>query len=398
MKITVIDNGYCDRNGHHYHMNLTIHQECQRRGIPTDFYLQKDLEDEFKNTLNANGLFDDSLYAIYQINNPYVSQDVENFDIKNNLFFQKLLTIDRTKFSPSDIIFFHTCNHNNLGGIAEWLRLFSGEDMPNIALCVGFPDAHNNRQAASLYRYAYRRMPYSAKIRLYTNTQACLKIYEKLFSDMNKFKIYELPIILTPIPMADQTKAASSPLRIGYFGHGRDSKGLHLLGDIVEKANEKNSNIEFYIQFSAHQDTAFKPSFDKLEQQKNVRLFLDSLSSEEYYRTMQECDIILLPYSKDFYSICNSGIFSESMALGKVIVLPSETEIKNIADQYQASIQSFEEFSVENIAEALQKTIENFDDLSNKSKEMSPKFLAKHNIKNCFDILFETMNIDGNPQ
>ena len=113
---------------------------------------------------------------------------------------------------------------------------------------------------------------------------------------------------------------------------------------------------------------------------------------------MQECDIILLPYSKDFYSICNSGIFSESMALGKVIVLPSETEIKNIADQYQASIQSFEEFSVENIAEALQKTIENFDDLSNKSKEMSPKFLAKHNIKNCFDILFETMNIDGNPQ
>ena len=100
------------------------------------------------------------------------------------------------------------------------------------------------------------------------------------------------------------------------------------------------------------------PFIDEVESDKNG--FPQYKEPEEYIETMQQADIVLLPYMPAYYSFGASGIFTEAAAMGKVIVVTANTTMETTVNQYDLAAIIAPEYSLNSYINALKTSINNF--------------------------------------
>ena len=133
-----------------------------------------------------------------------------------------------------------------------------------------------------------------------------------------------------------------------FIGVMREEKGVQILVDAWKKLGN-NFNGELVI-------AGFKPQnvqidFSKLNDFKNFKLIMKSLSDNEYSNLIKETDYAIFPYLK----VGNSGVLSTVVSLNKV---PITTKLKVFVDS-------------EFVNEDLICEVNNVDDLAKKIKEVS---------------------------
>ena len=387
MKLIVIDNGINEVHSHHYSINLAIKEACNKNGMDSVFYLQKNIDPQYQFIMNAKPIFDLMMYMTFNFGDLNIDETLDTTFFHNEFFFNNLQKIYKKSILPNDIILFPSTTQNHLIAIGEWLSQFEVKDMPNVLICLGFPGAASVKTIASLYRMGLRRLPNHPKIKFADSSYKSLRIYEEIFADIRPTPVHYIPTFLPFDPPKDQQeKDEKARLKIGYFGHGRLNKGAHMLYPIVNELNKLDMNLEFFIQFHTPFDDGYLALYDVhktlLKQEPHTMVVETPLSREEYYKYLNECDIILMPYNAISYQNNHSGVLTESMSLGKVIVIPNHTGLSEDANATDYG-------AVKDIIAAICDAVKYYKSLHKKSMQAQEKFIAEHSAENCIKKIIE---------
>ncbi len=383
----IIDSGLKNRMGHHYHQNKAMAGFLEKKNIPYQIYGAKNIEKDIAEELDVTPLFRFSLYSVNLGETPGASDYRRDFRDFNQAYFDDLCSLDMSKIKEEDVILLHTANYNQMMGFAKWLQKF-GDKMPYVFVILPFADflirVSNVNIGSELYHEGLSHLPKTDKILLTSTEDKICRIYSDLAG--RDVSIIPVPIVdFVPPPVSERK---SGPLRITYLGHGRTGKGTQYLSSIVRRAQADNLNVEFHIQLSILNNLEdVREGLERFD--KGVSIYSGKLSKEKYLNLMMDADIIFLPYKKISYMYSTSGVFTEAMSLGKVVVVPGDTWIERELIKYNGGGKSFQNDKIREIYGALKEAVEDFETQSKKAKAAADDFRKWHNMDNFMNMVLE---------
>ena len=234
------------------------------------------------------------------------------------------------------------------------------------------------------------------RIRFYTDSQRLSEDYESL-TELS-FGTLPLPFRAELLPVAPRSDL---PVRIVYLGGARDEKGFHWLPDLIQKLAEDyfaTSKARLLIQASLAQPEHNPRSVAALRKLKRRPLpgvelvALDgALDAEKYYALAAQADIMLLPYLRERYRACTSGVLAEALAVGAAAVVPAGTWL---ADQLPpGGGETFNDFA--SFVDAVKRVVDNIADYRMAAKANRPSWLKRHSPDALVAALLEQENDSG---
>ena len=388
MKIHVFDSLFFENQvGHHYNQNKGFEAQIEKRGLETEFYFPENVGQKNAEAFKAKKIF-------LPENTVEISRDpmdgiLDNFFAFNDLHYQSLSRLDKNDFAPNDVIVYHTMAIIHLQGLARWLAEFDPDKMPYVFLLIPNPFTDDVFQPMFTF-HCFSQLPNNDKIFLSSDNSDMTSVYQK-YTDKTVHNM--------PIPVFDENslqKYTSSKLnikkRIGFLGYGsHDKKGNRFLPSVIRQILEKH-DVTFFVQHNPCKPKDVE-KYALFKNDERVTVHYGDLEEEEYFDILAGLDITLMPYSPVYYKTSSSGVFVESVAFGKVMVLPGNTWLEKETRRFDAGATFFEHQSVSDIASALDVAIENFDVLSKRSQHASEAFCKYHNVSNFVDEMFKIMNI-----
>lgn len=180
------------------------------------------------------------------------------------------------------------------------------------------------------------------KCRAYSNIKLKVTSLRNDFKNDNvsNVKIIPPPVLVPKGIAAKPEILPHNPLRVGFFGHYR--KGEKNIQAIIKAFVEakKGNNVEFYIQLAptTQEDLADVEQISfEYQEEKGIHFIKRKLLGQEWYQTLQEMDVIFLPYNKARYLYNWSAVYFNALGLYKPVIV---TNILNpeILQQYQVGI------------------------------------------------------------
>ena len=114
---------------------------------------------------------------------------------------------------------------------------------------------------------------------------------------------------------------------------------------------------------------------DRLSRNPVVRLENGVLEPAAYEALLAEADILLLPYDTQAYALQGSGVLTEGLARGKVILARAGAAA---ADEARAGV-GFAFETPRDLAQGLVGILANFDELSAEAAARAERFLIANN-------------------
>ena len=375
MKIHVFDNGMPGKKGHHYNLNKAIGAYCAQHQIPVIFYLLKETEADICAELPVRPIFSNSIYR--STSSDPVCARLEDFFVLNKAFQQDLNKLDRQDFPPDDIILVPTAMQNMLGGLGGWLRGFKPNQRPKVFILLAFTNFYSEAVKASnmvYYRYGLAKSMPRKGIRLAASSQKLADFYGKFAG--RSVEIVPMPNKIYP---AKAMGVSPKTFYISVLGYSRRLKGFHLLPEVIDQLVAKKIPFHMDIQWTEEENlkdikTALDQRFD------HITLHGGTLSEEAYAQLLTRAHISLLPYNPAHYRYSGSGVFSESMAAGKVLVLPENTWMAQEADKAGHGAILFQKHDADDVTAAILQAMADFPALQKKATEGSSIFNQNHGI------------------
>jgi glycosyltransferase involved in cell wall biosynthesis len=249
---------------------------------------------------------------------------------------EDLLNISE-EFKPGydDIFVINTLRHWAMRGVVDWLEALPGPNRPKTALILhftAFPDPNRSDGWEPFYQDAFARIETSEcrdRIVLLADSRELVSEYTLLNPGL---RIHLAPIPHARIPGNDwDTLArirAGDRLRIGYVGEARTNKGFDLLPRLLARARELGllNSMELHIHaFCGNPAAPFYSRTLSGLRDPSVTLYFESMDDREYSGFLAGLDVVALPYTTDNYHSQTSGVFSEAMGGGKVVIVPKGT-------------------------------------------------------------------------
>ncbi len=385
----IMDPGLAGVGGHYYSLNLAIAKELRNIGIEVVTYGKQGAE--IKNSeLNFRPTFRFDVFQEIpaQSANSYV---VENFFTLNKIFFEDLSGIDKSGLTSNDVVYFGGITQNQINAVADWVLTIPENLRPQIIITLRFLNSrmlHNlNRGFAPQIEYLYHQSLQRLK-QVHKNTV--------LVADTEALKqsyrvISGLEVTLVPEPLGgfvysqktNQEKQIKESIQILYIGNISPYKGIELLPEIADKILSATKTTNFVIQINADptSDKAqlMKPIVEKFPDR--IKIIYGALSMEDYLATMNNADIVLLPYHPAYYSFGGSGVFIEAASMGKVVVVTSGTFIDGQAKEHDLPVSFAENYSADSFVSALSNAITDFPRFKKLANISCPQF-SSHNSPN----------------
>lgn len=317
----------------------------------------------------------------------------EDFSAMNEGFLNDLMRLP-VDCTSEDVVFFPTVNQNQLLAIAAWaVTQQRTGSCPRIVLGLMFaPDWSSwgppDPGLSELYRRAFAAWPPAVRgrLRLLCETEGVAQRYRKLTS--MKVTVCAAPTARSHRRLVSRPNEAQ--MVVGYLGHGRREKGLEMLGDLVEMTSFVSPGMTFHIQLNYLADDAMHRNIRKrLEQSPSVtRLHFGTLDEEAYMEWIDGCDLMLLPYDPIRYKVRGSGLFRETLARGRPVVVPRGTEMGACTGKNNLGC-LFEQYTVSSIASALVRAREQRPVLSASAWQWAVKHNASQARPDFVQFLFQ---------
>jgi hypothetical protein len=238
------------------------------------------------------------------------------------------------------------------------------------------PNTHMQRGFLSLHA----EWGTTDRIRFHTDSQRLSQDYESLV-DLS-FGVLPLPFRAELMPQVSRQPKA--PLTVVYLGGARDEKGFHWLPKLIQALAGDylaSGKARLVIQASLAQAEHNPRSVAALRWLRRqlppgIELVaLDgALEPSQYYQIASQADIILLPYLRERYRACTSGVLAEALAAGAATVVPSGTWL---ADQLpRGGGETFDDFP--SFVGAVKRVLDKFDAYRAAAQAHRPLWLKRH--------------------
>jgi len=393
----IIDPDLLEGGGHNIPMDSSLAFECMQRDIPVKIYGRVDANLNFYGNqvekIFRFGIFLES--PAKGIGFPVFN----NYFLVNKIFLQDLESINTKNFSSDDLIYFPNLTQNQIDAVGEWVVSLSSNTRPNIAITLrymGWAMQYNSARGYGdaiefLYSVVLQKLrERHARTFVFSDTQVLAENFERLNG---------APVKCLPNPQLGIVQSTSSPKEFGrnrvsllFIGGWGDVHGACFVPELVKQILTNFPDVLFTVQVNADHETKQKDLATMLElaQALGPRLTVlpGKLSDEVYSQSLDEADIVVLPYQPSNYWFASSGIFTEAAGRGKVLVVPVGTTLASSVSDYELGAIIMPEFTSLACVEAVTSAILNFEELNKKAKSSQSRYAADNSPKGFLDSMF----------
>lgn len=368
-RIVIVDPSLKDARGHHYALSRRITESVVNEGFDPIWLCHKDASFADTGGAHIEPALSVSLYDAYhrsrfhhaiprRLRRPAqklhgairASWRRRGFSTRPSSAHEQLAAdlgraIDVLGLSSEDRLLFHTADGQTYAAIDLLLRARSVELLPKLYLCTPY-------DSAGIMPNRVAELPISECIDRWRDA-GWLASHIYLFAENQTLAEHlsaiwratvlplELPAVrVDPDPIEEPGwpgERSADPLKIVHLGPARAEKGFHLLPDIIgacltslDEAGRRRDKVSFVIQCSP-QIIGYTPpiakAIDQLRQFPGdlVHLLDQTLDDASYLNWLTSSDLVLLPYGVREYQKRSSGVVTEALSFGKIIVATAAT-------------------------------------------------------------------------
>jgi glycosyltransferase involved in cell wall biosynthesis len=209
---------------------------------------------------------------------------------------------------------------------------------------------------------------------------------------------------LLPLPFKNDEGVGNEPERLrikpvvfAYLGVASFAKGFDIVVGAINGLADKlqNGDIEIAVQCNICDENAEMAQCEERLQSlaKNITgiyVMKGPLSAEEYYEQLKDADVILVPNRGEFFAYALSGVFTESLARGKPVIVSDDTYMAEELGCHGGGM-TFRSGSASALAETMSKAAARISDLRSAALIAQRTWADRHNPERFVDELIEIM-------
>jgi len=395
MKLVVLDPGLDSTAGHHYHLDLVLHEQGTARGMDVLTYGYKAMDPLVEEQFGARLVFDMHCYA--QVAAVPELALIHNRSVSNYTFHRNLCDSVDLAFEADDLVIMHTVLGNQLVGLFLWYRDLP-EPRPRVCLILRFPPGfhltpENHDSAAALDAQAlalWRQFP-ADRVRIACDNPGLGQLYGRLTG----LDIPDLPIPIR-YPVARTRRAVQSnatdslgagrprPPHFVYLGEGRWEKGILLLIEALRALPALRETVQFTIQCGRPEmvaDTLSGWEHDLPE----VDFVARNLTESDYLGLLADADAVMVPYHPAIYDVRTSHVFLEAVGADKPVLITAGTWMDLEMERFGHTAVRIDEFSAAGIGRALVELAQSWRGLAADAPAAGVRCRTWHNPEAFFE-------------
>ncbi|MHB8204593.1 MAG: glycosyltransferase family protein [Desulfomonilaceae bacterium] len=382
--LVYIDPGF--RLGRHYvNMAETISAECDSRGIRLLHYIGKAVP---KNLVTR--------YGLINVFNNGCRPGPES----SASFSRDAVTIldDAIKYADdgSKVVFYMYCGHmGHFKALCELLVLPKYESL-NIKfyMNLSYQDLNCGRPVEE---YAEELKYLSEFLESRDRKGRIIGIMDNQQSIDHYQPFFTREIRLMPIPLYDgrpkvnPVNSKRAPLTIGYFGQLIEEQGYSLATSVYEEfvENRSRNDVGFLMRVNRNNcNGALVGHFEDFRRKTDHLRIIDGfVEPQEHYDLISECDIVILPYLKEYYPYRTSGILLDALIHGKVVVVPQDTWMSEMIEEYGAGC-AFESGDLASLVSAVDRVTEKYSAYAASASRNVTELHSQFSAASLLDLMF----------
>lgn len=365
--------------------------DCVRRGIDVRIAAHKEIHGEAA-SLPVDRTFSHSIY-----DECYDGGQLES------IRRQSLADLDALaagwRFAPHDVLLLHSVTLAHFLAVCDW---FSGLPAARRPRCVilhtvgwfGGEWTRGQYPWSAAFRQAAERL-----VRAAGSAVTFAAVNEPLCRDWTchsgqPARLHPIPC---PVVAGGATREPSSPsavaaLRFSFLGGARREKGFELLPDVVRRLARRCPAVEIVVQIAAIPATP-RHTIDHLRALARdcpaLRIVWGEASAADYRLLLGAADVVLHPYDPIRYRVRGSGVFFETMASGRPMVLPAGTWMAAEWRRLHAGGALFDDWSAEAVVAAATEVAGSYAEHRARSLLAAKLWSARHSVAAFVDFVLE---------
>jgi len=402
MRLIYLDTGLAHERGHHANYCRLIANEMKARDLALVVYATREIEPKLKSDLNATPLFRWSTYKSMYAGRDAISGWLRDFELAWKTTLDDLRQI--TPVRSDDVVYFSAARPAQFMAAVQWMWQTPLPQRPRIVIEFAsepglqlvqsaqgrrhfeVPDPRQNPRAMLYHHVASMLQPDDlSRLRLVTFDRGISEIFQGLL---------ERPVGVIPLPLHAITtrrpRAGKRPITISVLGHQRTEKGFQLVPDVLKQLLDV-PNVEFLIHNSAPGEMAVPQNAvrELAKSHANIRLNEDPGDGPRWTSLLEASDLALCPYDPIRYSITYSGVQSDCLANGVPAVLPANSRLSAISQEFGGVSADFAEWTAPSIAAAVREAVAQFDSLADRAAAAAAQWAKVHGANRMVDSLLE---------
>jgi glycosyltransferase involved in cell wall biosynthesis len=399
MRVHILDPQLNLAEGHYAIYDVAVAAELRSRGIETVLYGTARSRATALAVVEAEPLFSHGMFD--EVANDPLTWALENFVKLGRDFRADLSKIAVERFRSGDLAFFPNIIQYQISGVRDWIVELPPACRPNLVLkpsyltyAMPYLQSRANKEIVPLlYRFSMRQLATDhPRTFICTDTDEMVKQFARLSG---------LPVHLLPLPLLSEEGTAqerSGPAVVTYLGHASMLKGFHLLPEVLKRVLADGIASHFVIQSYGDPGlrTPVEQALSAIARDK-VTLIVGTVDAQTYKGLLQQADIVLLPYVREFYGWASSGIFSEAMSLGKVTVVTEGTWPAQQLVKFGGGGVTFRNLDVESVAGAIGRAVSELPRLKERAALATPAWRRHHSPAALVDHLLGFVEANAPP-
>jgi hypothetical protein len=290
--------------------------------------------------------------------------------------------------SAGDLVIYNCARPAQVAAVVSWLqRNFKPEAAPRVVIILGWHpgmritsrDTHGGIRewrltdtASSLYRLACTsiRPEYEPSIRFAAPDRPAAMGWSELIAR----KVAPLPYLQNAVTGRRNRRGTSIPT-IAFLGEQRENKGYLLVPEIVSQLLASPRSFRVLVQ----------NSWDQMQDQNEelrrtalsdprLEVLIGTVSPAEWSAILDRSDLIVLPYDANAYSTTISGIGAEAVANAIPQVVPANTGLDIMLQDYGSPGLSFSAVTPKEVVAAVHRVLDSYDDFASAAHQASSRW------------------------
>jgi glycosyltransferase involved in cell wall biosynthesis len=384
--LVYIDPGYSTNFGHYTRMRKLIREEAAASNVALHHYVNLDVPVEEADALGLIRRFKHKA-ALQWIEEP--AESLRDFHEKLNDILHDL----STKGPSGEYEFFMYTSHLlHLPIIAYLLNKYHAA-LPGLSahvclfyidpeFCLGVDGAEECKSMLTRVSRLIELCDPRHIMIVCADSERTAQLYGPYFT--RPLRLLSLPVESASSIAMKRKAEVNGSMTIGYIGQTTSRAGYDLVYHAYKRFStmEAFNKVKFNIKHTRREALSQIHSLF-LSESRNITHIDEFLSNEAYEEFISDCDIILLPYSRQYYPCQTSGVVVEALCRNKVVIVPEDTWMSDQIRDY-GSGETFVSDGLESLVQAVVKVITNFEYYNERTNRNITEYRNLHSCSNLF--------------
>lgn len=398
MNFIYLDPGLVNFAGHHATFCRNLVNSLYRRGHTVSIYGSIAVAKNVQRELKATPLFRANPYHQYFPEHETAPDPIcgwlKNFEV---IWQATVHDLSQLKLpSQDDVIYWNSAFPAQLVALAHWLGSLPEDRRPRAIVelnldsgailknedgkkCFEIPDLQANEKPF-LWRYAGMLLidpKIRSRVKLINFESSTIPGYEYLLRE--PVEAWNPPFCASGNV---QSRVGKRAFAIGLLGYQREEKGFTLIPELAKCLLAERQDLALLVH---NAEPAFmwrtQSELRELAARESRLVLMEGAIPDRWMETVNSCDLILCPYDPVAFKTRCSGMLNESLANGIPVIVPANTSLSRMFEEFGSPGAVFEEWTVESIAASVHTVLNSYDEHAQRAFDASGKWAKDYSVE-----------------